>query len=147
MAPYLRSVIRVAGLCSSDGCTPSPVLEDSIPTTNCMTHGDITVDEPFLHWFRRDRFDLALGRIQTKFVARGGVFAKSLDRNASNNVNVNWTDGLHATFRIKNGWVPNLLLQYNSADHATNMHQRPRQERRPDWKVTSTVSHGTSLSV
>lgn len=38
-----------------------------------MTHGDITIDEAYVHWFRNDRFDLALGRMQTKFVARGGV--------------------------------------------------------------------------
>ena len=123
--PYLRTVGRVAGLCSNEDCSPNLVLDNSIPTTNGMSEGDITIDEAYLHWFRRDRFDLALGRIQTKFVARGGVFAKSLDRNDSNNVNVNWTDGLHATFRARNGWVPNLILQYNSSDGPTNVRRDP----------------------
>jgi hypothetical protein len=122
---YLRIVGRIAGLCSSNDCDPNLVLEDSIPTTNGMTDGDITVDEAYLHWFRLDRFDLALGRLQTKFVARGGVFAKSLDRNDSNNINVNWTDGLHATFRGTNGWVPNLILQHNSPDGASNVRRGP----------------------
>jgi hypothetical protein len=122
---HLRIVGRIAGLCSSNECDPNLVLEDSIPTTNGMTDGDITIDEAYLHWFRLDRFDLALGRLQTKFVARGGVFAKSLDRNDSNNINVNWTDGLHATFRGTNGWVPNLILQHNSPDGASNVRRGP----------------------
>jgi len=122
---YLRVVGRVAGLCSSEECSPNLVLEDSIPTTNGMTDGDITVDEAYLHWFRLDRFDLALGRLQTKFVARGGVFAKSLDRNDSNNVNVNWTDGLHATFKGRSGWIPNLILQHNSPDGPSNVRRGP----------------------
>ena len=122
---HLRAVGRVAGLCSSIECSPNLVLEDSIPTTNGMTGGDITIDEAYLHWFRLNRFNLALGRLQTKFVARGGVFAKSLDRNDSNNVNVNWTDGLHATFKGTKGWVPNLILQHNSPDGPSNVRRDP----------------------
>ena len=74
--PYLRTVGRIAGICTNEECSPNLVLDNSIPTTNGMSNGDITIDEAYLHWFRLDRFDLALGRIQTKFVARGGVFAK-----------------------------------------------------------------------
>ncbi len=124
-AQHLRIVGRVAGLCSDNECSPNLVLEDSIPTTNGMTDGDITIDEAYVHWFRLDRFDLALGRLQTKFVTRGGVFAKSLDRNDSSNINVNWTDGLHATFKGKSGWVPHLILQHNSPDGPTNVRRGP----------------------
>ncbi len=125
LSPYLRTVGRIAGICTSNECSPNLVLDDSIPTTNGMSEGDITIDEAYLHWFKSDRFDLALGRMQTKFVARGGVFAKSLDRNDSNNINVNWTDGLHATFRGKNGWDPNLILQHNSSNGASNVRRGP----------------------
>jgi hypothetical protein len=118
---YLRVVGRVAGRCSNEECSANLVLEDSIPTTNGMSDGDTTIDEAYLHWFRLDRFNLALGRMQTKFVTRGGVFAKSLDRNDSNNVHVNWTDGLHATFTGRNGWTPNLILQHNSPDGPSNV--------------------------
>lgn len=117
----LRLVGRVAGLCSSEACSPNLVLENSIPSRNGMNSGDITLDEAYLHLFRVERFDIAVGRMQTRFVARGGVFTKSLDRNDSNNVNVNWTDGLHATFRPRNGWVPHLILQHNSSDGPTNV--------------------------
>jgi len=133
---HFRIVGRIAGLCSNDECSPNPVLQDYIPTTNGMTDGDITLDEAYIHGFRHDRFDLALGRMQTKFVARGGVFAKSLDRNDSNNINVNWTDGLHATFKGKSGWVPHLILQHNSEDGPTNVRREPLNFEDSDARVS-----------
>jgi len=123
--PYLRGSVRMAGLCSDDECSPNFVLENSIPTPNGMADGDITLDEAYLHWYRLNKFDLALGRMQTKFVARGGVFAKSLDRNDSNNTNVNWTDGLHTTYRARHGWVSHLIVQHNAAEGATNIRRGP----------------------
>lgn len=123
--PYLRGSVRVAGRCSNDECKPNFVLQDYIPTNNGMADGDITLDEAFLHWYRSDKFDLALGRMQTKFVARGGVFARSLDRNDSHNFNVNWTDGLHGTIRAKHGWVSHLILQHNASEGATNVRRAP----------------------
>jgi hypothetical protein len=134
--PYLRIVGRIAGICTDDECSPNLVLEDYIPTTSGMSAGDITLDEAYIHWFRHERFDLALGRMQTKFVTRGGVFAKSLDRNDSNNINVNWTDGLHATFRGRNGWVPHLILQHNSADGPTNVRRGPLDFDDPDARIS-----------
>jgi hypothetical protein len=133
---HLRIVGRIAGICTDDECSPNLVLEDSIPTTGGMAAGDITLDEAYIHWFRLDRFDLAVGRMQTKFVTRGGVFAKSLDRNDSNNINVNWTDGLHATFRGRKGWVPNLILQHNSPDGATNVRRDPLDFDDPDARIS-----------
>lgn len=88
----LRIRARLAGLCSSDECQPDLYFEPEIPTPVGIEDGQITLDELFLHWFRTQRFDLAVGRLQTKFVTRGGVFAKSLDRNDSNNLRINWTD-------------------------------------------------------
>ncbi len=125
LTDYLRVSTRIAGLCTSTECDPNWVMEDSIPTPNGMADGDITLDEMFLHWYRLEHFDLAIGRMQTKFVARGGVYAKSLDRNDSNNTNVNWTDGLHTTYRGKRGWNSHLILQHNSPDGATNIRRGP----------------------
>ena len=125
VTPYMRVVGRLAGICSTEECAPNFVLEDSIPTPNGMDDGDITIDEAYVHGYRAKRFDIAVGRMQTKFVARGGVFAKSLDRNDSHNTNVNWTDGLHATVRARNGWTPHLILQHNSSDGPTNVRRVP----------------------
>jgi hypothetical protein len=90
-----------------------------------MEDGQITIDEFFLQRFRSDRFNVAIGRMQAKFVARGGVFSKSLDQNNSNNLRVNWTDGLHATFKAKNGWESHMVLQYNSEDGPSDVRRDP----------------------
>lgn len=120
-----RGVARIAGLCSTEDCDPEFILQPDIPTRTSIKDGQITIDSFFLQWFRTDRFDLAVGRMETKFVARGGVFSKSLDRNDSNNTRVNWTDGAHGTYRAKNGWVSHMIVQYNSSDGPGNIQRFP----------------------
>ena len=114
IADNLRGVIRVAGICSTESCDPDFVLQPEIPTATGLDDGQITIDSLFLHWFQSDRFDVAVGRMETKFVARGGVFSKSLDRNNSNNLRINWTDGIHSTFKARNRWESHMIVQYNS---------------------------------
>ncbi len=121
----LRAGIGVAGLCSTDDCEPDPIFQPDLPTGSSIRDGQITIDSLFLHSFRLQRFDVAVGRLQTKFVARGGLFSKSLDRNDSNSMNVNWTDGLHATMQTRHGWEPHLIVQYNSPDGAGNIRKDP----------------------
>jgi hypothetical protein len=140
VTPYLRAVGRVAGICSSEECSPNLVLEDSIPTQNGMDDGDITADEAYLHWHSAERFSLALGRMQTKFVARGGIFAKSLDRNDSHNTNVNWTDVLHAAFLAKNGWEPHIILQNNPSAGPTNVRRGPLDFDDPNARISYFVA-------
>lgn len=52
-------------------------LDDSIPSLSGMQDGDITLDQAYFQRSRLDRFDIAIGRMQTKFVSRGGVFSKT----------------------------------------------------------------------
>jgi len=120
-----RGVARLAGICSTIDCNPDFILQPDIPTPTGLGDGQITIDTLFFQWFRTDKFNVAAGRMETKFVARGGVFAKSLDRNDSNNLRVNWTDGLHSTYEAQNGWSSDLILQYNSADGASNIRRGP----------------------
>jgi hypothetical protein len=134
--PYLRGSVRMAGLCSDDECEPNFVLTDYIPTNSGMADGDITLDKAFLHWYRLEKFNLALGRMQTKFVARGGVFAKSLDRNNSNNTNVNWVDGMHGTIQVSNGWVSHLIVQHNAPEGATEIRRGPLNFRDDDARAS-----------
>ncbi len=121
----LRGVVRVAGLCSTSDCQPDFILQPYIPTGASIKDGQITIDEFFLQRFRSDRFNVAIGRMQAKFVARGGVFSKSLDQNDSHNLRVNWTDGLHATFKARNGWESHMVLQYNSEDGPSTVRRYP----------------------
>lgn len=120
----LRVSARLAGLCSSDECQPEFYFDPDIPLPASIEDGQFTLDELFLHWFRTESFDLAVGRLQTKFVTRGGVYAKSLDRNDSNNLRINWTDGIHGVRKFKNGWAANLILQYNSPDGPGTVRRR-----------------------
>jgi hypothetical protein len=126
----------MAGLCSDVECEPNFVMTDTIPTNSGMADGDITLDKAFLHWYRLEKFDLALGRMQTKFVARGGVFAKSLDRNNSNNTNVNWVDGMHGAIQARNGWVSHLIVQHNAPEGATEIRRGPLNFRDDDARVS-----------
>lgn len=121
----LRAVIRLAGVCSTEGCDPDFIMQPNTSTVTSLDDGQVTIDSLFLHWFRSDRFDVAVGRMETKFVARGGVFAKSLDRNNSNNLRINWTDGIHSTFKARNGWDSHLILQYNSEEGTGSVDRYP----------------------
>jgi hypothetical protein len=112
---------RIAGTCfNEDGCDLDFVMEDSAPQNNGLKPGQFTFDELYLHWFRPNG-SLAVGRLQTRFVMRSGVYAKSLDRNNSNNVNVNWTDGAQVTYRADNGWNSSFIWEYNSRDGASSI--------------------------
>ena len=71
---------RLAASCSSDSCRPDSFLDEG---TQGSADSKIVVDETFLHWQHSERFDLVAGRMQTRFITKGGVFAKSMDRNDS----------------------------------------------------------------
>lgn len=107
---------RVAGRCSSDDCDPEWTSSNSTPQSNGLAYGQFTFDEGYIRLFRDNRFDLILGRQQTRSVLRAGVFSRSLDRNDSNNTNVTWTDGAHFIFRNQSGWEPHLVVQHNAAE-------------------------------
>jgi hypothetical protein len=116
---------RLAGVCFTSDCDVDFVMERATPASNGLEGGQFTFDELFVQWSRRARFDIAVGRLQTRFVLRGGVYAKSLDRNDSNNVNVTWTDGLQSTYRAKNGWNTHFVLQRNDADGTGSIRRGP----------------------
>ena len=107
---------RLAGRCFTDGCDPEFVFQSAPDTRNGLRGGQVTFDELYLHWFRTERGSLAFGRLQTRFVLRGGVYAKSLDRNNSNNTNINWTDGMQATYHAQNGWHSSFVFERNASD-------------------------------
>ena len=116
---------RLAGRCTTNDCSPEWVWDRAIPTPNGLGGGQITFDEAYLHLFKLERFNFTFGRQQTRFVLRGGVFARSLDRNDSNNTNVTWTDGLHATFRRQEGWATHFIVQRNAADGTGSTRRGP----------------------
>ena len=127
---------RLASPCSTEKCNPDLVLDGTLPTGSSINDGDITFDELYIHGFSRKKFDVAIGRLQTKFVSRAGVFAKSLDRNDSNGTNVNWTDGVHGILHVNNDWTGHLILQKNQADGTGNIRRGPIDFNHEDSRIT-----------
>jgi hypothetical protein len=116
---------RLAGVCYVDDCNLEFVLDRTSSTNRGLRGGEFTFDELYLHWFRTERGSFAVGRLQTRAVLRSGVYAKSLDRNNSNNVNVNWTDGLLAIYRAANGWRSSFVLERNDSDGSSSIRHGP----------------------
>lgn len=128
---------RVAVRCSTQSCDPNVDLRGD-EDEGSIENGTAVLDELYVHWFRTERFNVALGRLQTRFVTRGGVFAKSLDRNNSNNTNITYTDGLHATINpgYGLGWVLNYIGEYNDEDGATTTRQEPLSFDKSNSKIS-----------
>jgi hypothetical protein len=116
---------RLAGTCYVDDCNLEFVLDKTPSTSSGLKGGEFTFDELYLHWFRTERGSFAVGRLQTRAVLRSGVYAKSLDRNNSNNVNINWTDGILAIYRARNGWRSSFVLERNDSDGSGSIRHGP----------------------
>lgn len=116
LSRHLQVGTRLAGRGFASGFDPEFVWQPDAPGSNGLESGQFTFDELFLRWSPTKQLSVTTGRIQTRFVLRSGVFARSLDRNDSNNINVTWTDGLQAVLRTRKGWETHFIMQYNSAD-------------------------------
>jgi hypothetical protein len=127
---------RIATACSTEECNPDVVFDGTLPRSSSIEDGDITFDQLYIHSFRREKFDVAVGRLQTKFVSRAGVFTKSLDRADSSGSNVNWTDGVHGVLRVNKDWTGHLILQKNYADGTGNIRRGPIDFRDDDSRIT-----------
>ena len=64
------------------------------------------------------------GRMQTKFEL-AGVAKKSLDRNDSPNVDIDFTDGVYYRRKHDNGWATHAILQHNPEEGTTNVTRSP----------------------
>jgi len=85
----------------------------SLQTTNeSRPFGQSTFDMLNVHYMPSKNTGITVGRMQTKFELTG-VAKKSLDRNDSPNVDIDFTDGLHATYAFDSGWKTHLILQRN----------------------------------
>lgn len=127
---------RIAGKCSTYNCDLEWVNDYAAPVTNGLANGQFTFDEFFVHLYSANTFDLTLGRQQTRMVLRGGVFSRSLDRNNSNNTNVNWTDGAHFRLRERRGWHGHVVVEYNSAEGSGSV-RRGQLDFTPSSATTS----------
>ncbi len=77
------------------------------------TFGQSTFDIAQLRYRTQD-LDIRFGRMQTKFELEG-VAKKSLDRNDSPNMDIDFTDGIAITRKGNSGWDSHFILQHNPA--------------------------------
>ena len=96
----------------------------SAPSTDGLRRGDSTLDELYLAHSPAPRWNIRLGRMQTKFEL-AGVAKKSLTRNDSPNVDITWTDGLHVRHTRDSGWNTHVILQRNLPAGPTNVMRAP----------------------
>ncbi len=122
---WLKFNARLAVACTSKDCDPELSLDPSETQVTTVDQGSITFDEFYLHAFRLKRLDVAIGRLQTKFTTRAGVYAKSLDRNNSNAVNINWTDGVHGAYHLPDESIIHFIAEYNDKNGASSVRRNP----------------------
>jgi hypothetical protein len=122
---HARIKARLAATCSDSSCDPNIDISSRPGNGANIEDGDIVIDELYLDFFQQGRFDIALGRMQTRSVTRGGVFISSLTRLTSPNVAVNWTDGAALRYLTDSGWNSHLILQYNDSDGSSTLARSP----------------------
>ncbi|MGI9290278.1 MAG: hypothetical protein ACR2QG_03255 [Gammaproteobacteria bacterium] len=117
---------RLAYRCATTSCSPEVDLAGD-DENGSIEPGTLTADEFFIQWFRSDKASLAVGRMQTRNVSRGGVFARSLDRNNSRGTTVSYTDGMQLTLNPGRGagWRVNFITEWNDNDGATTTRREP----------------------
>ena len=115
---------RIAGTGFAGNFNPNFILPGNLEDDSELESGTIGFDQLYLRWQRKESFSLAVGRLQTRFQLRGGVYAKSLDRNNSHNWRVNWTDGLQATLKTGD-WRTSFVFQANPRSGPTGVRRYP----------------------
>jgi hypothetical protein len=132
----LRFKTRFALACDDDDCDPDVDISRR-PSAGVTTEGgDIVLDEFYLDIFERGRFDLVIGRMQTRAVTRGGVFISSLTRLTSTNVSINWTDGVALRYQAASNWDSKLIVQYNDSDGSSTLARPPLDFSADDSRVS-----------
>ncbi|MEK6550956.1 MAG: hypothetical protein AABZ50_04875 [Pseudomonadota bacterium] len=104
-----QGTVRFAGH-YSDGM---PEKRFSFHSTNeSRPFGQSTFDMLNIRYSPSKSSSITVGRMQTKFEL-DGVAKKSLDRNDSPNVDIDFTNGVHAAYAFDSGWKAHLIVQHN----------------------------------
>lgn len=116
---------RLASRLSSEQDGMRAYFRVPAPEPSGAALGDTTLDEFHVeraraggHWWWR------VGRFQSRFDLQG-VAAKSLDRNDSPNMDVNWTDGVHVRYDGVAGWRVHAVLEHNASRHPSSVRRAP----------------------
>lgn len=124
LASALSARVRLAGRFGTEQDDLDFYIPDHAPSIDGLLLGQISFDEIYLNYRPADRWNVRLGRMQTKFELMG-VAPKGLDRNDSPNVDITWTDGARLTYSMPSGWNADLILQHNAEEGPTNVLRPP----------------------
>jgi hypothetical protein len=129
--------LRFAGRYSGDDRFNTYHFEifEAIPSENGLRLGDSTIDEFYLRYAPNEKFDIRLGRFQTKFELEG-VAKKSFSRNDSPNTDITWTDGVHVKYTIPSGWDLHAILQRSTDEGPTTVRRSPLNFEEEDSHIT-----------
>jgi len=129
--------LRFAGRYSRDDRFNTYHFEifEAIPSENGLRLGDSTIDEFYLRYAPNEKFDIRLGRFQTKFELEG-VAKKSFSRNDSPNTDITWTDGVHVKYTIPSGWDLHAILQRSTDEGPTTVRRSPLNFEEEDSHIT-----------
>jgi hypothetical protein len=129
--------LRFAGRYSSDDRFNTYHFEvfEAIPGNDGLRLGDSTIDEFYLRYAPNEKFDIRLGRFQTKFELEG-VAKKALSRNDSPNTDITWTDGVHVKYTIPSGWDLHAILQRSTDEGPTTVRRSPLNFEEEDSHIT-----------
>ncbi len=117
--------VRFAGRYSTDESNDNHFeFFEAIPASDGLRRGDSTLDELYLRFQPSDRWDVKVGRMQTKFELEG-VAKKSLSRNDSPNTDITWTDGLYGKYKAASGWNYHVILQRSTDEGPTTVRRKP----------------------
>jgi hypothetical protein len=117
--------LRVAGRYSTEQEKFDFILNDYVIAGNDgILLGQTTIDDFNLEYKATDKLKFRVGRFQNSFEL-GGVPKKSLDRNTGVNTDINWTDGIHATYAVSHNWEWHFVTQYNSKKGSSVYFRKP----------------------
>ena len=132
--------LRFAGHYTDDETTRSFGVHEY---NNARPFGNSTLDLINLQFQPNESWDITVGRMQTKFELVG-VAKKSLDRNDSPNMDIDFTDGVHTVYSNGSGWKTHAILQHNPDESkagnpipgTTNVARRPLDYSVSDTRLT-----------
>ncbi len=128
---YWSGQLRFAGRYATDQTGTGFAFVDY---NNARSFGQSTFDIAQLRYRTAD-LDIRFGRLQTKFELEG-VAKKSLDRNDSPNMDIDFTDGIAVTRNGVSGWDSHFILQHNPAQGSTNVTRGPLDFAAPGTAAT-----------
>ncbi len=125
ITPKLKVTGRISGRFANAQDQFKFLLNDYIPLGQTSINlGEATVDKLYVRYVLTPSLTMRAGRMQQTYKL-ASVPGKSLDRENSSSTNINWTDGVHLTWRFHENWNLHFTAQHNSAKGSSNVARQP----------------------